>query len=257
MRRTAIALLAWSLLWTGYSGRAVARALEPLLDSPLRTVHIALPRDPENPDAKPQLRCTYYRRFVVKEIDLGEVGAWQLSVLPANGQERTCRRANAPDEAIVSQDDWTGYFKGAAGDYILFDAEDGWNGGLGFAVFTPRAKKLFDDVAKRWGSITRTAAPSGPALVLRYLRVYGAKCSLGNRNAPACWKTIERETGLDAPMPDCGALYRREQRRTPELAKEVLDDPAAVDYSVVTTLTPNGPRIVPLPGELPTCRPQD
>ncbi len=255
MQKITLGVLAMGLAWTGCAGAAVSRNAELFFDKPLRVAHVTLPRDPENPQARPELRCSYFARFMVKEIDLGEPGASQLSILPAVGTERACRKENAADERIVSPDDWTGYFKGAVGDYIFFDAEDGWNGGLGFAVFTPDAKKLFDDVAKRWIQIGH--APSGGALLLRFVRVYGAKCSLGNSEAEGCWTKIEKETGLDAPMPDCRALYRREQRRTPELAKQVLDDPAAVDYGVVTTLTAGSIQIAALHDPVPTCRPQE
>jgi len=246
-----------------FCANADAKDASALFDKPLKVVHVKLPLDRDNPQAKPEVRCTYYPSFAVKEIDTGEEGADQLSILPATTKPHPCTKANAPDEKIVSPDDWNGYFKGAVGDYVFFDADDGWNGGLGFAVFTPGAKKLFEDVAKDWSSISLVAPlapagiPSGRALALRYIRVYGAKCSLGDAHAVQCWQKIEHDTGLDAAMPDCRALYVKEQKRTPQLAKEVLGDPAAVYYDVATTLAANGTHITALGTIPPVCYPQE
>lgn len=256
-----IGLLACAFACAGMFVVAEACGAAALFDKPLKVVRTALPRDRDNPDAKPEVRCSYYVHFMVKEVDLGEIGADQLSILPAK-EDRPCRKENARDEKVLSADDWTGYFKGVAGNYIFFDAEDGWNGGTGFAVFTPNAKKLFDDVAKDWFSIGMLPLPppagvAGRALALRYVRVYGAKCSLGDEHAKACWKSIEQQTGLDAPKPDCRELYVREQRRTPKLAREVLGDPAAVEYEVSTTLAMNGTHITALSGRAPSCTPQE
>jgi hypothetical protein len=224
-----------------------------LFEVPLKTVHVLLPADPDNPQAKPEVRCTYFPRFAVKEIDTGQEGADQLSILPGPHGRAACRKTDAPDERVVPPDLWTGYFTGAVGNYLFFDADDGWNGGLGFAVFTPDAKKLFDDVARKWMTIT----PSAKGLTLHYVRVFGGKCSLGSAHAADCWKQIETATGLRAPMPDCRALYAQEQRRTPKFAKQVLEDPSAIEYPVETRLTAEGPRTSPLIGAAPLCRPQD
>jgi len=240
----------------GWAIAANAAAGDASFDTPLKVVHVALPPDKDNPDARPEVRCSYYARYMVKEIDLGEIGAYQLSIVPAAHRPPACRKANGPDEKIVSADDWTGYFKAAAGDYIFFDAEDGWNGGLGFAVFTPGARKLFDDVAKG-GIAVIQAAGQYRDLAMRYRRVYGAKCSLGGAKAAACWKTIAQQTGIDAPMPDCRALYAQEQKRTPKLAQQVLTDPAVVEYDVVATLSPSGSRITAVAGHDIRCAPQE
>jgi len=229
-------------------------------DTPLKVVHIALPRDKDNPQAKREVRCSYYPKFMVKEIDLGEEGADQLSILH-NGEGRICRRVNAPNEKIVSPDDWTGYFAGVSGDYVFFSADDGWNGGMGFAVFTPDAKKLFEDVEKNW-TIIAAVAPPGPAGIdsghgigMRYTRVYGAKCSLAGAHGEACWERIRRDTGLQGPMPDCRADYAREQARTPK--SPVLDDPTAVEYDVATTIAVNGVHETAVGPAPPKCRPQE
>ena len=220
------------------------------LDRPLKIVRVPLPRDPDNPQAKPELSCTYYPRFAVKQIDLGELGASQLSVL-ADGSP--CRKENATNEKIVSAKDWTGYFEGVKGNDIFFTAEDGWNDGLGFAVFTADARKLFEDVAKKWAGIELT--PSG--ILLRYERVYEAPCSLQS-GAAACWQTIRKATGLtDASPPDCKAAYVREQKRTPKFASQVLRDPTVIDFDVSITIEARTQKITPATGKALRCRPAD
>lgn len=170
MRTPAIILLC-SLL----SANALAKDAAGLFDKPVKVVKVPLPADPLNPQAKPAVSCFYFKDFAAKQIDRGEVGA-ELSIvpLPAGGEAYKCREAAAPGEIAVSKE-WSGYFKGAKGAYIFFDASDGINGGLGFAIFSAsEGKKLFDDTAKALHAVD--LAPSG--LVLHYTRVYDAGCSL-------------------------------------------------------------------------------
>lgn len=220
------------------------------LDKPAKIVRVPLPRDPDNPQARPELSCTYYQRFAVKQIDLGELGADQLSIL-ADGTP--CRKESVANEKIVSAKDWTGYFEGVKGNYIFFTAEDGWNDGLGFAVFTADARKLFEDVAKKWTGVE--LRPSG--MLLRYERVYEAPCSL-QADAAACWRTIMKATGLiGASPPNCKAAYVREQKRVPKFAKQALSDPTVIDYVVSTTIDARTQKITPATGEALRCRPAD
>jgi hypothetical protein len=219
-------------------------------DKSVKVVRVPLPRDPGNPQARPEISCTYYPRFGVKEIDLGEPGADRLSIIAAG--QTACRR-DMRGETIVSADDWTGYFKGVKGDYVFFDAQDGWNDGMGFAVFTPDAKKIFEDTAKKWTAIEAT--PSG--LVLHYERVWEAPCSL-QAGETACWQRIRHDTGLSgASPPDCRAEYVREQKRTPKFARQVLSDPTIIDYDVRATIDPKGHKVVPASGKALRCRPAE
>lgn len=220
-------------------------------DAPLRTVRSPLQRDPDNPQARPKLTCAYFPGFMVKQVDLGEEGAAQLSILPTPAA--ACRRANAPGEMVISPTDWTGYFDGVRGGYVLFTAEDGWNGGMGFAVFDARTgAKLFDDAAK--GEFrAMVAAPD--SLTLRYRRVFAAKCSVAA--SASCWKQIEADTGLSAAPPPCAAAYAHEARRTPKLAKEVRNDPTVVEYDIVATVGAPNLAIRPATGRAAACAPAE
>jgi hypothetical protein len=194
---------------------------------------------------------------VVKQIDLGEVDAQQLSIIPKASRdsagEPVCSRSNLGNEKVVAADDWTGYFKGVKGGYVFFDAGDGWNGGLGFAVFTADARKVFDDAAKTWHAIALT--PAG--MSLRYTRVYAAKCSLLAGGA-ACWKQIRQDTALTGVSPpDCAAAYEREQKRVPKFAKQTLSDPTVIDYDALVTIGAQGHKIVPVTSKAIACRPAD
>jgi hypothetical protein len=236
----------------GVSAMAAQAATKPdaFYDKPVKTVRLPLPRDPQNPTDKTELTCVYYPHFMVKQIDLGEEGASQLSIVP--GAAPACQRANIASEITIKSEDWSGYLGGAKGNYVFFTAEDGWNGGQGFALFTSDGKKLFDDTTKSWSAID--LAPTGATL--RYVRVYQAKCSLASADA-ACWDTIKADTGItDAKAPDCMALYRAEQKRTPKEAKEVLTDPTVIDYAVTTTITGRDHKTV-ASGNALRCRPGD
>jgi hypothetical protein len=233
-----------------------AEAAAGLFDNPAKLVQLPLPADPANPDTKAQLTCAYYPHFMVKEIDLGELGAQQLSIVPiATGQGNpACRAENSAEEKVISAKDWSGYFWGVKGGYVFFSADDGWNGGIGFAVFSAeQAGKLFEDAAKTWHSVRL----SSDGLMLRYQRVFEAKCSL--RAEPAgCWQQIRQDTGLTgAAGPDCTAAYAAEQKRTPAFAEQVLADPTVFDYEVVVTLDAGDARSTPASAKIVNCRPSE
>ena len=179
-----------------------------VFEPPLSVERIPLGGDAKGAARKRRLSCFFYRRVRVKELDLGEVGAAELAILPlAPGAAKVrCERRAAPGEIVIPAKEWSGYFKGVKSGYVFFDAEDGNNGGLGFAVFDERTgRKLFEDLAV--GEL-RAAEPGGAALRLRYRRAFAAACSIP-QDGKQCWTaTSARLPGLEtAPPPDCAAGY--------------------------------------------------
>jgi hypothetical protein len=235
---------------------ALAAAPSPF-DKPVKVLRVPLPPDPDNLGTRLRVSCFYFTRFVVKEVDFGEVGAQQLSIIPAPGGpgKIACRQANIPGERVVAVKDWSGYFDGAKGDYVVFRADDGSNGGMGFAVYDARTgKKLFDDVVQTQIQ-AMTPTPSG--LTLSYRRVYLAKCSL-NAGGAGCWGQIKRATGLTAVTPpDCNAAYAREAKRTPKLAQSVRSTPTVIAYPVLVVILGGAGKITPVSGPAATCRLSD
>jgi hypothetical protein len=233
-----------------------AGAASSLYDKPVKMLRVKLPPDPENPQARARVSCFYFARFMVKEVDLGEVGAEQLSILPLAGGPETapCQRENAAAERVIDPRDWSGYFDGVKGDYVFFSADDGWNDGVGFAVFgAGDGKKLFEDVARK-GFHAITTIPAG--LSLRYERVYGASCSLAEDKA-GCWEKIRAETGLAGAPPDCLKAYQREQERVPKFAAETLKDPTIIDYEAAVVLEGGAKNVTPVSGKALRCRPAE
>lgn len=192
-------------------------------DTPIDKKVIALPADPANPQAKPNRTCFTYAGFVVKQIDLGEKGAEELSIAPAAAPACPAKIAG---EVILKSDEWAGYFLGAKGTFVFFNSDDGLNGGLPFAVFTPTGKKLFED--SRLGDAFKSVAVADGALVMHYRRVWLAPCSL---MAESCWKTVVAATAL-AGRPDCTKAYRDEMARTPKFAKEIPKLKSVIAYNV-------------------------
>jgi hypothetical protein len=243
-------ILASFLPWAFSSLYAVAKDAPGVFDKPAEVVKIPLKPDPLNPQAKPMLSCFYFRGFAVKQIDRGEVGAERLSIIPIAGEKPACAEAKAGSEIVVDSAQWGGYFKGVKGDYVFFDAADGWNGGVGFAIFTKSGKKVFEDVGKGFHAIKLVES----GIALKYRRVYGAKCSLF-ADSPGCWAAIRKETGLaQASPPDCAAAYKREQKRTPAYAQQVAADPTVITYEVETVVAGGSGRISAAPGKV-SCQP--
>jgi hypothetical protein len=219
-----------------------------LFDKPLHETHAPLPLDPYNPHSKPLLSCFYYTHFMVKQVDLGEKGAEQLSILPyfAKNHDSPCLRANAKDEMVIDSKTWNGYFKGVRGDFVFFVADDGTNGGLGFAVYNgPDGTKIFEDVAKldhdtiNFAAIAVWSDPedqSETVLQLRYRRVYLAPCSL-RADETRCLSRIQRIVGLtEASSAICSAAYEAEKKRTPEYASKVDFYSSVITYDVEVVL---------------------
>lgn len=246
-----LAVAAFGLLAAGMAPAAQAAEL---FDKPEKVVRVPLPRDPENPREKHQVSCFFFPRFMVKEVYTGGPDAEQLSILPMSGNKKpACQRVNAAAERVVGGDDWSGAFKGVKGGYVFFDAGDGWNDGLGFAVVVAESgKKLFDDVAKKMDRITLGA----DGISIHYIRVFGASCSL-RADAAGCWQKIQQDTGLAGTAPDCTALYEKEQKRTPEHAQEVINDPTIIDYEAAATISGATRKIVPVSGKALGCRPAE
>jgi hypothetical protein len=211
--RTLILLAVLSLLPAApvaAADRKPASSPAGVFDRPLRTERVALGGGEAGQARKPRLTCYYFPAVRVKEVDLGEVGAAELAILPLRpGMKRiACQRRTAPGEVVIRSDQWSGYFKGVKSGYVFFDAEDGTNGGLGFAVFDGRTgRKLFEDLAV--GEI-RAAEASGAGIRLRYRRAGVGPCSVPG-DGMKCWARIaEQMPGIkDAPAPDCAAGYQK------------------------------------------------
>ena len=195
-----MAMMVWAV--------AASAAASDLFDKPVATVRVATPVKHPDPGQKHVLSCFYYPTLRVKQLDLGEVGAGLLAVLPLQpGAARIpCREAPAPGEFVVPPKEWSGYFDGVKGGYVFFTAEDGTNGGLGFAVFDGHTgKKLFEDLAV--GKL-RAAEPTATGLRLRYRRAFAGACSVPSGGG-RCWSEIAAKLpGVAAePAPDCAAGY--------------------------------------------------
>ena len=215
-------------------------------DEPLTVDTTPLPKDKANPDMQPQVNCYRFAGFMVKEVDLGEKGAESLAI---TAPDAACERAAGKNDKPV-KDDIAGYFFGAKGNLVFFQAEDGWNGGLPFVVYdTKTMKKLFDDSLA--GDDFESLDVNGTTVKIVYHRVYSADCSLyldgGN-----CADKIKKTTGLgtpDAKLPDCGEAYNAEKKRTPDYAKEIEDLPSVISYEAELDYDGKTVTIKPLKGE--------
>ena len=225
-----------SLAWAGGPSTS--------FDKPLRENHIPLPPNPDSPGSKPTLSCFYYPGLMVKQIDLGNLGAEQLSIfyLPLGSAEPLCIRDNAKGEMVIDPHTWSGYFEGVKGELVFFTADDGFNGGLSFGIFSAEnGEKIFEDSVRvdkhKFGfeAIELLSDPKDKmeaALKLRYKRVYFAQCSLRS-DGVNCWNSIKQITGLSESFPpNCAAAYEAEKKRLPAYADEVDSYSSVISYDV-------------------------
>src|SRR5512141_679145 len=88
-------------------GAAAVAAPSSDFDKPLETKVVRLPADPANPQAKPKRSCFVYRDFMVKEVDLGEKGAYELAIAPNKKGNAACPK-KLDGEMIIKWGDWSG-----------------------------------------------------------------------------------------------------------------------------------------------------
>ena len=237
-----------------------------------KTVDLGPSRSRTKSHAK--VNCYFFASFMVKEIDLGEKGADRLSIVPLPRETLPrCTRAKAWNEVVINPNEWTGYFKGVKSELVFFDADDGWNGGMGFAVYDRRSgKKIFEDSAV--GELEFLPV-QGHEVSLKYTRIIDGQCILPQDSA-ACWAQIHKTTGLEsASMPDCQKGYEQSAQNlakgrcqaqnsdTPkcfdreiQLARDQTKGAnSVIAYPVEVTLG-SKPEIKPVAGEL-QCWPAD
>ncbi|MBN1566787.1 MAG: hypothetical protein JXA73_03005 [Acidobacteria bacterium] len=179
-------------------------------DAPLKQKKVSLPQIPGVPNSRNHVACFYFDHFMVKQIDMGDIGADQLSIIPVgeNTGGPPCQRDRIPGEISIPKEGttgWSGYFKGAKSHFVFFDADDGFNGALAFAIYDAKdGKKLFEDNAV--GALIFTKS-SESAIALRYERAYVGSCSIP-REGKSCWNKISAEIHMNSSKyPDCAAGY--------------------------------------------------
>ena len=146
-------------------------------DPPSRKKTVDLGRAPNSFHDHAKLNCYFYPEFMVKEVDMAEKGAERLAIVPIqHGVLPPCTRARSKNEIVIKPREWSGSFKGVKGNLVFFDADDGWNGGMPFAIYDARTgKKIFNDSAL--GDLEFADAPAGQ-ISFRYMRILGGECNL-------------------------------------------------------------------------------
>ncbi len=243
-------------------------------DKPLSKKSVDLGPSESNPNIHGKVTCYYYPGFMVKEVDLGEKGAERLAIVAAGKTAAPCTRARSKREKVVNPDEWSGYFKGVKGNLVFFDADDGWNGGVGFAVYDAKTmKKIYEDVAL--GRVKFSDA-SGPDVSIAYTRVVDGGCNLPKEQA-ACWSSIQKKLSLEAAAaaPDCKAGYEKSAqamakarcsgnpkadsqcmaKELPLARQQANDASSVISYPVSVVLGPN-PALKPVAGNV-GCWPSD
>lgn len=232
---------------------------------------VAAGPNPQKPHRK--LTCYYYPGFMVKEVDLGEKGAERLAIVPAGKTTAPCIGARTRTEKVINPDEWSGYFKGVKGNLVFFDADDGWNGGMGFAVYDAQTmKKIFEDVALREVTFSDS---SGANATIAYTRVVDGGCNLPKDQA-ACWDIIQKKLNLEAAAaPDCKAGYEKSAQEMAKarcasnpkadpqcedkelsLARQQANDASSVISYPVSVVLNSNPEVKPVAGDV-RCWPSD
>lgn len=244
-RSKPVALLVVVLLssWCIASVPSAAQEQSESFDKPIKETAIDLGASPYYPwpgGRHGQLRCHYFQRFMVKELDWGQKGDDWISITENDAAHAAlCSQDHAEGETVFQ--DWQGgYFGGVKGSFIFLVDADCFDKGCPFGVFEASTrKKLFEDLRRLSpkGKIAeiRFFRSSG-GLAMRYPRVVAAKCSLPQKKSE-CWKEIMHSTGLTPqPAPRCSGY-----------GKDDASDPSVVFIPVEVRIPAFNARILPGP----------
>jgi len=215
-----------------------------------------MPRD----DRHVTVTCWYYGHFMVKEQnDPGEKGAGLIALaavqpgrLPEclKGLQRGEKQFLEWNEEDKKFEDWSGYFAGVKDDLVFLERPDGdENSGMPFTAFESDTKtKFFEDsvmLRARGETMLDFLRAPGNQIMLRYLRVASAGCSIP-KSGESCWSKLQQQTGLThSPMPTCSDY----------VGKEAGVAPSVVAYPVEVSLYPK-PSLRVLGGPV-RCYPQE
>jgi hypothetical protein len=245
-------------------------------DKPLSKKTVDLGPSPSSPETRAKVTCYFFAKFMVKQVDMGDKGAARLAIVPVTrGVAPGCTRMQGKTEKVISAKEWTGYFKGVKNDFVFFDADDGVNGGVAFAIYEAKtAKKIFEDSAS--GPL-EFATSQGQQLSLRYLRVVDGECPVPKEGA-ACRERIRQKMGVEnvaLAMPDCDKGYEESAQnmaksrceaqntgnpdcvaREVKLAREQWSDASSMVSYPVEVILDAQPVIKPIAGAM-KCWPAD
>ncbi len=242
-------------------------------DKPVRKQRVNLGKAANPLSDRNRVTCYYFPNFMVKEVDLGEVGAERLGIVPVTPQSTgKCVHPRGKQEIVIDPKEWSGYFMGVKNGYVFFSGEVGWNGATPFAIFDSKTgKKLFEDSAK--ANIAFIGHPD-QSVGMQYLRVVTDDCFI--LKDAACWQRMTAKYGLAAATaPDCKKGYDASaesmakgrcaaqraplatclKKERPLALKQALDSPSVISYPVEVELGAT-PSAKPTGGSV-SCWPAD
>jgi hypothetical protein len=218
----------------------LAAAQENGFDAPLKKSVVNFGGSAYYPSGKVRnkLSCYIYSTFMVKEYDEGQKGAEWQSIVPVEKEAGpTCTRSHATGEHVIQYPEWSGYFKGAKGNLVFFNAADGTNGGLPFVIYDSKTEiKIFEDSAyysSMWNKKVEESPFNQPRIlttrggqnVLRYLRVVEAGCDLYHKEKGACWEQVKKRLQLKRTQAPVCSGY------TPDSWESAIAYPVEVELS--------------------------
>lgn len=222
-----------------------------IFDKPVKTDIVKLPKNPDLPENEPAISCDHYQNFMIKQIDLGEMGAAKIALLPADA---ACEDTTAGEKVI--KDDMVGYFMGVKGNFLFFSASDGFNGGLPIIVYDATALKKLFDFSTFLGEdgeapLFSKMEAQDKKLSVSFTNVYTADCSLYDADK-ACVDKVKAATGL-ATLPDCKKVYDDVIAGSPEYAEDIKKSGSVLDYDVDLVFENDKMTMTPVPNKETVC----
>ena len=223
------------------------------LDRPVRvvkvpvTARIALAGD-KFADDPATLTCSYYRDFVVKQVDNpNDKGADRLSFARFMDDQPGCALEPVFGEVIIANalvgssvvTAEAAYFLGALGDWAIFDADDGIGNGMPFTIYDTRTdKKIYLDMREGDLDVQPT--------VVRYRRLFQPDCSV--LVDAKCRRAVSNELGIKASFAAlCRPAYAK--AKVAENTPSAISVDGVLERSTLTYTAKQGGRVAcwPMP----------
>jgi hypothetical protein len=191
------------------------------MDRPLKKQVVDSGPSPYYPGGRVRIKltCYFYAKVMVKQYDAGQKGAEWLAIVPVKeGMPPKCSETHAPEERVIDGGEWGGYFKGVKGRFVFFDASDGMDLGIPFAVYDSiTGKKILEDsaydsrienrkVEQSLFNRMRVSTAADGTVILKYLRVADTGCDLHTKKE-TCWEEVRKKFDLKNRQPRVCVRY--------------------------------------------------
>jgi len=209
---------AWLALFAALPAAAASYDGEAPFEKAAETKNVKLGPADTTPPSEKEVRCFYFSKLMVKELDERDIGDTEISYnIGGPGQSiPDCSAKPIPGERKLQVEE--SYFWGVAADTLFLIDADGANRTIGFRMYEPQSsRELFRDTVKLDSRLRGITADKGE-FHLSYTRAVTGTCSIVT-GGETCWRATSQKMQMpESSPPNCRGGYDAALRRAAEEA---------------------------------------